>query len=124
MLSKSIRSYVNLARPDRWKNDIVMSVDMYNRWFMDFAPSAYRQTRIKVTDEVEGTLHRTGNLTNISVELLKANPEVLPTLRMSTCPPLAVDRLVGLSGVSKNSTNQERINFPEESIIPTSRRDQ
>ena len=27
---------------------------------------------------------------------------VLPTLRMTTCPPIAVDRLVGLSGASKN----------------------
>lgn len=34
--------------------------------------------------------------------LLKKNPNVLPTLRMSTCPPLAVDRLIGLAGVSKN----------------------
>ena len=34
--------------------------------------------------------------------LLKSNPTVLPTLRMSACPPLAVDRLIGLAGVSKN----------------------
>ena len=27
---------------------------------------------------------------------------ILPTLRMSTCPPLAVDRLIGLSGVPAN----------------------
>ena len=33
--------------------------------------------------------------------LLKTNPTVLPTLRMS-CPPLAVDRLIGLAGISKN----------------------
>jgi hypothetical protein len=30
------------------------------------------------------------------------NPSVLPSLRMSTCPPLAVDRLIGLAGVSRN----------------------
>src|SRR5690606_11915285 len=34
--------------------------------------------------------------------LLRQHPEVLPTLRMSTCPPLAVDRLIGLAGVSPN----------------------
>ncbi len=36
------------------------------------------------------------------VELLKAKPSVLPSLRMSTCPPLAMDRLIGLAGVSGN----------------------
>jgi hypothetical protein len=30
------------------------------------------------------------------------HPEILPTLRMSTCPPIAVDRLIGLAGVSTN----------------------
>jgi type II restriction enzyme len=31
---------------------------------------------------------------------MREHPEILPTLRMSTCPPLAVDRLIGLAGVS------------------------
>ena len=39
---------------------------------------------------------------DVGVALLKANPAILPTLRMSTCPPLAVDRLIGLAGVSRN----------------------
>ena len=93
---------VNRNNPDRWKADIALSVDMYNTWFMEFAPSAYRETRVKVTRDVEATLKTTDNLTNVSVALLNANPGILPTLRMSTCPPLAVDRLVGLAGVSKN----------------------
>ena len=33
---------------------------------------------------------------------LRRHPEILPTLRMSTCPPIAVDRLIGLAGVSKS----------------------
>lgn len=32
---------VNLDKPQRWKADITQSVDMYNRWFMQFAPSAF-----------------------------------------------------------------------------------
>ncbi len=44
----------------------------------------------------------TKNLMDVRVELLKEKPSVLPSLRMSTCPPLAVDRLIGLAGVSKN----------------------
>ena len=93
---------VNRDKPDRWKRDIVQSVDMYNDWFMLFAPKAYRTTRVQTTKNVEATLKSTKNLTNVGVELLKANPSVLPSLRMSTCPPLAVDRLIGLAGVSGN----------------------
>ena len=93
---------VNRDKPDRWKEDIMRSVDMYNDWFMNFAPSAYRSTRVQTTEDVEKTLQATKNLTDIGVELLKKNPSVLPTLRMSTCPPLALDRLVGLAGISKN----------------------
>lgn len=33
---------------------------------------------------------------------MRTHPEILPTLRMSACPPLSVDRLIGLSGVSPN----------------------
>ena len=93
---------VNRDKPDRWKEDIALSVDMYNDWFMRFAPEAYRATREKTTEDVEATLKATKNLTNVGPELLKTKPSVLPTLRMSTCPPLAVDRLIGLAGVSGN----------------------
>jgi hypothetical protein len=93
---------VNRDKPDLWKGDIALSVDMYNDWFINFAPEAYRNTRIKTTKAVEETLKATENLTNIKTEILKENPSVLPTLRMSTCPPLAVDRLIGLAGVSIN----------------------
>ena len=93
---------INSNRPDRWKTDIAQSVDMYNDWFLRFAPDAYRRTRIQTTSDVEATLEATANLTDIGVALLRANPSVLPTLRMATCPPLAVDRLIGLAGVSSN----------------------
>ncbi|MGC8475617.1 MAG: XamI family restriction endonuclease [Acetobacteraceae bacterium] len=91
----------DLDKPHLWKADIARSVDMYNGWFMDFAPAAFRETRVKVTGEVETTLCRTENLTDLNPTLLREHPGVLPTLRMSACPPIAVDRLVGLAGVSK-----------------------
>jgi len=93
---------INLNRPDRWKADIVASVDMYNDWFIRFAPQAFRATRIRVTGDVENALHLTANMADIQPGILRQYPGILPTLRMSTCPPLAVDRLVGLAGVSKN----------------------
>ena len=93
---------VNRDKPDRWKQDVVWSVDMYNDWFLRFAPEAYRTTRVQTTADVEKTLKATNYLRDVGVALLKTNPAILPTLRMSTCPPLAVDRLIGLAGVSKN----------------------
>lgn len=91
---------VNLATPQNWKADIALSVDMYNDWFINFAPTAFRSTRAKATKDVEAALHASGNLSDVSPELLRKHPEILPTLRMSTCPPIAVDRLIGLSGVT------------------------
>jgi hypothetical protein len=90
---------VNLDKPHQWKPDIIQSVDMYNDWFMRFAPVAFRNTRIQTTKDVEAALHATGNLTDIKPAMLRQHPEILPTLRMSTCPPIAVDRLIGLAGV-------------------------
>ncbi len=91
---------VNLDKPQQWKADVAQSVDMYNDWFMRFAPQAFRSTRVQTTKDVEAALHATGNLTNIQPATLRKHPEILPTLRMSTCPPLAVDRLIGLAGAS------------------------
>jgi type II restriction enzyme len=90
----------NLDKPHNWKPDIVASVDMYNQWFMEFAPRAFRETRIATTKSVKAALRATSNLADIKPETISQNPAILPTLRMSTCPPLAVDRLIGLSGAS------------------------
>ena len=91
---------VNLDKASKWKDDIASSVDMYNAWFMEFAPAAFRNTRLKTTVTVEDSLKATKNLTNIEPALIRSRPEILSTLRMSTCPPIAVDRLIGLAGVS------------------------
>jgi len=69
---------------------------------MNFAPEAFRSTRIQTTADVKSTLRHTANMTNICPDILRQNPEILPTLRMSTCPPLAVDRLIGLARVPIN----------------------
>jgi type II restriction enzyme len=93
---------INIDKPHKWKADIRLSVDMYNDWFMNFAPEAFRNTRTKTTEAVIDTLSKTAYLKNISSEIIKKFPEILPTLRMSTCPPIAIDRLIGLSNVSPN----------------------
>lgn len=93
---------VNLNKPQRWNADIERSVDLFNAWFMNFAPRAYRDTRVETTVNVEKALADSDDLTGLSWTLLRSHPSILPTLRMTTCPPLARDRLVGLAGVSKN----------------------
>ncbi|GAP93892.1 XamI family restriction endonuclease [Leptolyngbya sp. NIES-2104] len=93
---------VNRDKPDRWKADVAASVDMYNSWFMNFAPQAFRDTRIKVTEVVASTLKATNNLKTLQPEILRQNPGILPTLRMCTCPPIARDRLIGLANVAEN----------------------
>lgn len=80
---------VNLDKPQQWKADIVKSVDMYNDWFMKFAPQAFRTTRIQTTKDVEAALRATANIIDIQPATIRKHPQILPTLRMSTCPPLA-----------------------------------
>lgn len=86
---------------------------------MKFAPAAYRTNRVQTASQVEKTLLATKNLRAIGRDLLSKNPSVLPTLRMCTCPPLAVDRLIGLSGVSANLVkSMERKNRLPPRMLP------
>lgn len=93
---------ISADKPQTWKTDIAKSVDFYNDWFMQFAPKAYRATRVSTTKEVESALRFTKYLSDISPGVLRANPTVLPMLRMATAPPIARDRLIGLAGVAQN----------------------
>lgn len=93
---------INADKPHLWKADTCASVDQFNHWFMTYAPKAYRDTRIKTVGHVEQGLKLTADLTTITPAVIKQHPAILPTLRMSTCPPLARDRLVGLADSSKN----------------------
>jgi hypothetical protein len=72
---------------------------MYNDWFVRFAPKAYRDTRAMTTETVKKAMATTRNMRDLGAATLRAHPEVLSVLRMATCPPLAVDRLIGLAGV-------------------------
>ena len=113
---------VNLDKPHLWKSDILQSVDLYNAWFMNFAPKAFRETRVSTATKVRQALEETSYLNDISVETLRKRPEVLPILRMCACPPIARDRLVGLAGVSKSLVqNMEDADNPH--ISPRMRED-
>jgi hypothetical protein len=94
------RMAVNLDKPQRWKEDIALSVDLYNEWFLKFAPRTYREERGKATKDVEAMLGRTNRLRSLTPNELTENPSILFALRMCTAPPIARDRLVGLAGDS------------------------
>ena len=93
---------INADKPQLWKKDVAASVDLYNNWFIQFAPKTYQDVRKETIECVQEMIQLTKNLTLLSPELLKANPSVLPTLRMCTAPPIARDRLVGLAHVRKH----------------------
>jgi hypothetical protein len=93
---------INANKVELWKEDVKRSVDLYNQWFMNFAPEAYRETRVKTTNEVQKALEILDNLRDISPEVIMANPSIVPVLRMCTSPPLARDRLTGLGYLNKS----------------------
>jgi adenine-specific DNA-methyltransferase len=93
---------LNADKPHLWKADVERSIDFYNDWFLRFAPTTYRVQRKVRTKEVQEAFELTDNLRTINPECLLQNPGVLPMLRMATAPPIARDRLMGLSRTSKN----------------------
>ena len=113
---------INADKPHLWKKDVTASVDLYNDWFMRFAPKTYRDVRKETIERVQETIQLTENLTLLNPETLKENPSILPTLRMCTAPPIARDRLVGLAYVNKHLVlSMERGKIPprmnEEKLI-------
>ncbi len=58
---------VNANKPERWKADIVQSVDPHNNWFMQFAPKVYRDARAATIEQVSIALKLTANLTNVEL---------------------------------------------------------
>lgn len=92
---------INSDKPHLWKADVAQSIDFYNDWFLRFAPGTYRKQRVIRTKEVLDAFEKTDNLSQITPEVLRESPGVLPILRMVTAPPLARDRLIGLAHLNK-----------------------
>lgn len=88
---------INRDKPHLWKADVVASVRLYNEWFLAAAPEAYRDTRRQVVDDVENLFVATNNMRDINPRIIIGDPGILATLRMSTAPPIARDRLTGLA---------------------------
>jgi len=54
---------INCDKPHLWKADIEASVDLFNLWFVKFAPKAYRESRLETTKQVQEGLLLTEDLT-------------------------------------------------------------
>lgn len=96
---------INADKTAEWKDDIAKSVDFYNQWFLNFAPRTYRETRQKTILQVEKALETTRRLVGLGPHVLREHPSVLSVLRMVTAPPIARDRLIGLSGVTPSAVH-------------------
>lgn len=105
---------INADKPHLWKKDVAESVDLYNNWFIKFAPATYRDTRAKTTETITMAFKDLDNLRTITAENLTRHPSVLQTLRMATAPPIARDRLIGLADVRKHlvETMEEENRLP------------
>jgi len=100
---------INANKPERWKTDIIRSVDFYNTWFMKFAPETFREARRQMTLQVETAIKNSDDLTRLTPDMLKEHPATLSMLRMATAPPIARDRLSGLAYVSRSIINSMEI---------------
>lgn len=91
---------INRKNPDIWKADIERSVSFYNKWFVDYAPPTFRESRKEAVVLVNEAFGKFGSMCDLDDEVLVKSPTILPVLRQMTCPPLASDRLAGLARVA------------------------
>jgi len=96
------RYSINKNKSELWKADVQKSVLYYNEWFLNFAPETYINARKDAINKVESAFQKTECFNSLSIHMLKNAPESITILRLSTTPPLARDRLVGLANISKN----------------------
>ena len=65
---------INAAKPHLWKADVARSVDLFNAWFMECAPAAYRNTRVKTTEAVKQAMEWTTALRHLDAATLMLHP--------------------------------------------------
>jgi len=105
---------INADKVAMWRADVAESVSLYNAWFFEAAPKAYRDTRQDTIDQVKHAFVTTNDMRGLTPAVLASQPSIISSLRMMTAPPLARDRLIGLGDIS--STNL--IKKMEEGILP------
>ncbi|MCL2503891.1 MAG: XamI family restriction endonuclease, partial [Coriobacteriia bacterium] len=90
---------INADRVQQWKTDIAKSVQMYNDWFFEAAPQAFKDSRMSAVEQVLNAFSVTDQMRSLTLSVLRRAPQIVSVLRMMAAPPLARDRLAGLSEV-------------------------
>lgn len=109
---------INRTNPDSWKADTARSVEQYNQWFLDFAPRTFINAKEESARSVQSVFVQTNYLLDLSDSWLLAHGTAFKSLRQMCAPPIANDRLVGLSGVSSSVLkNLEDGKVPKQSAL-------
>ena len=93
---------LNADKPERWADDVVLSVKLFDHWYLSHAPKTFREERRRAVESVRRAVTATADFMKLTPEMIEANPSVVAVLRMATTPPLARDRLIGLARVGKS----------------------
>lgn len=97
-MARRAKLTINRNSTELWKGDTTRSVSLYNEWFLNFAPKTYINERKRAIEQVRLAIEQTKNF-QCTTTHLKKHPEFITIFRMATTPPIARDRLIGLSGV-------------------------
>ncbi|WP_165362290.1 XamI family restriction endonuclease [Bacillus thuringiensis] len=95
----------NIKSEKDWEKDTYTSVSQYNDWFQNVAPRVYESNFNVITNRVKELVLKSNKFRTIDANLIKENPADIEILRMCTSPPLARDRLTGLSGLSSKASS-------------------
>jgi len=90
---------INADRVQQWKTDIAKSVQMYNDWFFEAAPQAFKDSRMSAVEQVLNALSATDQMCSLTPNVIRRAPQIVSVLRMMTAPPLARDRLAGCHSI-------------------------
>ncbi|SDT19763.1 XamI restriction endonuclease [Friedmanniella luteola] len=88
---------INSGTPARWRPDLTAAQLAFEAWYATGGRLAYRVAREAARDEVTALLDETDGLQALSPALLRRRPQHLATLRMTTAPPMARERLAELA---------------------------
>lgn len=88
-----------------WDQDINISVNQYNEWFIIFAPTVYENKFNRIAERVKELFTKSNSFYSIDADLIRNYPSDIEILRLCTAPPLARDRLTGLSGLSRTASS-------------------
>jgi hypothetical protein len=93
---------INAHRPQLWRPDLTAAALTHRRWLLEQGQLAYRQAREDAVLEVESFLSRSEELRVLAPGLLLEAPALLTTMRMSTAPTLARERLAVLAQTERS----------------------